>query len=326
MNEQFLSQLAPSLPWASVQFRQGRITSAQVKELGQIAVRQNPDLLSFDVPDRGGYEVVLDTVLGDLFDHGLELRVEHQSFSLSRPIDLGLESGDFPLVADASYVMELKASSQRDLARRLTIAICLLDGFRFDQFLDWWVESIKEMAFDDDEEEELEEGEQTHAQIRVADLEAIKVGGRMFRKFSSILFKQKLSGSGNSFLARFQKEIEEWNPAPSSTEEAWKNWIADVLCWHGEFAGSLDEMPEDEDRSGVCWSELVGFGWANDTFWEEYDGMINSQYEGDGIAAPGHIEVTSENVLFSGETSARHMEAFGGLCQLIHRFNSLKEN
>lgn len=323
MNEQLLSQLAPSLPWASVQFRQGRITSAHIKELGQIAVRQNPDLLSLDVPDRGGYEAVLDTVLGDLFNHGLELRVEHQSFTLSRPIDLGLDSGDFPLVADAGYVMELKASGRRDLARRLTFAICLLDGFRFDQFLDWWKESIEEMAVDDDGEEELEEGEQTHSQLQVADLEAIKVSGRMFSKFSSIIFKQKSAGS--AFLARFQNEIEEWKPT-SSTEEAWKVWIADVLCWHGKFSGTLDHILGEEDSGGVRWYDLVGFGWADDTFWEEYDGMVNSQYEGEGIAAPGHIEVTSENVLSSREISARHMEAFGGLCQLIHRFNRLKDS
>lgn len=323
MNEQLLSQLAPSLPWASVQFRQGRISPAHIKELGQIAVRQNPDLLSLDVPDRGGYEAVLDTVLGDLFDHGLELCVEHQSFTLSRPIDFELDNGEFPLVADASHVLELKASGQRDLARRLTFAICLLDGFRFDQFLDYWKESIEEMAEGDDEEEEVEEGEQTRSQLKVADLEAIKINGRMFSKFSSILLRQK--STGGAFLSRFKKEVEEWKPT-SSTEEAWRAWIVDVLCWHGKFSGSLDHIPGEEDSEGVRWYELVGFGWADDTFWEEYDGMVNSQYEGVGIAAPGQIEVTSENVLSSKETSARQTEAFGGLCQLVHRFNSLKES
>lgn len=323
MIENLLSQLAPSLPWASVQYRQGRVSKAQVKEFGQIAVRLNPDLLSLDVlPGGSGYEAVLNAVLEDLLEQGFELRETNESFTFSSPIDFGLENGDFPLLADAGYVLVLRSAGLRDLARRITVAICLLDGFRFDHFLDWWIESIEEMAADVDGEEELEEGEQTYSQLRVADLKAIKISGRMFGCFARLLYREK---SGKSvFLARFKKEIEEWNPA-SSIEEAWKEWIIDAIWWREKCSEILENMPGNDDSDGVRWQDLVGFGWDNDTFWEEYDGMVNSQYEGGGVAHPGSLELTKENALLTKETTAGYMDAFGGLCRLINRFNSLKE-
>lgn len=313
MNEQLLSQLAPALPWASVQFRQGRITPALVKEIGQTAVRLNPELLSFNVPDHGSYEAVLDKALCGLFDHGLELREEEDSFSVSCPVDFGLESGEFPLLADASYVKALSSMGQQDLARRVTIAICLLEGFRFDHCLDWWMESIEEMA------EEEDDGE--FAKAKIEDLTAIKVDGRRFGSFSRILAGDK----GNAFLIRFQREIEEWIPAPFTHEEAWKKWIIEALWWKENCSGILNDMPPNEDNDGLAWHDLVGFGWDNDTFWEEYDGMVNASYEGGGIAAPSQLEVTPENIIFLKEKSAQYQKAFVGLCGLVQGFNKIKE-
>ncbi|OGR05257.1 MAG: hypothetical protein A2511_05780 [Deltaproteobacteria bacterium RIFOXYD12_FULL_50_9] len=322
MNETLLSQLAPSLPWTSVKFRQGHISEAQVKEFGQIAVQVNPDLLSLDVPKRSGFETVLGMAVGEFFKHDLVLIEKDESFVVSNQIDFGLDNGEFPLIADASYVVKLCSDGHRDLARRLTIAICLVDGFRFDYFLDWWMESIEEMAADLDEDE-TEEDERTFAKERIADLQAIKVAGRMFGKFDRIISRSK----GSEFLIRFRQEIEAWHPEPSTSEEAWKSWIVEVICWHTKFSKTLSNMPiQDEDSGGVQWQELIGFGWANDTFWEEYDGMINSRFEGEGIAAPGLIRVTKEDVLSARAITENYQDAFAGLCRIIHGFNDIKEN
>jgi len=111
-----------------------------------------------------------------------------ESFVVSNQIDFGLDNGEFPLIADASYVVKLCSDGHRDLARRLTIAICLVDGFRFDYFLDWWMESIEEMAADLDEDE-TEEDERTFAKTTFSNCNSGSgwwqdFGSRNFRCFT----------------------------------------------------------------------------------------------------------------------------------------------
>ncbi len=313
MNESLLAQLAPSLPWISVQYRQGRIAPAQVKEFGQIAVQVNPDLAELEVPRRGGSVAILKTVVENIFTKGFGLAyAENGSLSVVSSFDFGLDNGEFPLLVDARFVYDLRLNGHRDLSRRLTVAICLLDGFRFDGFLDWWIESAEDMSAG--EEDDAKE----YYDAKIKALQEIQAAGRVFGCFSRIISKYP-----KPFLSRYRQEINEWTPEPSTSEEAWKNWIVDVLFWHEGFSGVLFELDTQEDERELQWHLLVGFGWRDNFFYDEYDGMVNSLYEGEGLASPYMMEVTKENVNSCRDELAKYHQAFGGLCQLLCRFDNI---